>query len=92
MPAPAASSAGSSPRSAPRSIEPTSTAAYLLGLAIIIGAIFALGVVVESGLRSFVLNSLDWLMRRIPIISNIYDCRSPSSPSSIAATRAISKA
>ena len=54
-------------------IEPTSTAAYLLGLAIIIGAIFALGVVVESGLRSFVLNSLDWLMRRIPIISNIYD-------------------
>ena len=73
MPAPAASSAGSSPRSAPRSIEPTSTAAYLLGLAIIIGAIFALGVVVESGLRSFVLNSLDWLMRRIPIISNIYD-------------------
>ena len=54
-------------------IEPSSTAAYLLGLAIILGAIFALGVVVELGLRSFVLNSLDWLMRRIPIISNIYD-------------------
>ena len=29
--------------------------------------------VVESGLRSLVLNSLDWLMRRIPIVSNIYD-------------------
>jgi uncharacterized membrane protein len=54
-------------------IEPSSTAAYLLGLAIILSAIFALGVVVESGLRSLVLNSLDWLMRRIPIVSNIYD-------------------
>ena len=54
-------------------IEPSSAAAYLLGLAIILGVIFALGVVVESGLRSLVLNSLDWLMRRIPIVSNIYD-------------------
>ena len=54
-------------------IEPSSTAAYLLGLAIILGAIFALGLLVESGLRTFILNSVDWLMRRIPIISNIYD-------------------
>ena len=45
MPAPAASSAGSSPRSALSlglNIEPSSPAAYLLGLAIILGAIFAL--------------------------------------------------
>ena len=55
-------------------IAPSSAAAYLLGLAIILGGIFAsLGVVVESGLRSLVLNSLDGLMRRIPIVSNIYD-------------------
>ena len=54
-------------------IEPSSTAAYLLGLAIILGAIFVLGLLVELGLRSFIANSLDWLMMHIPIISNIYD-------------------
>jgi uncharacterized membrane protein len=54
-------------------ISPTSTAAYLLGLAIILGAIFVLGLLVEMGLRSFIANSLDWLMMRIPLISNIYD-------------------
>ena len=54
-------------------IEPSSTAAYLLGLAIILGAIFLLGLLVESGLRSFILNSLDWLMTRIPLVANVYD-------------------
>jgi uncharacterized membrane protein len=54
-------------------ISPTSTAAYLLGLAIILGAIFVLGLAVESGLRTFILNSLDWLMMRIPLLSNVYD-------------------
>ncbi len=54
-------------------IEASSTAAYLLGLAVILGLIFLLGLVVESGLRNFVLNSLDWLMTRIPLVSNVYD-------------------
>ena len=54
-------------------ISPSSSAAYLIGLAIILGAIFVLGLLVESGLRSFILNSLDWLIMRIPLISNIYD-------------------
>ena len=54
-------------------IEPSSTAAYLLGLAIILGAIFLLGLLVESGLRSFISDSFDWLMMRIPLVSNIYD-------------------
>jgi len=54
-------------------ISPSSSAAYLLGLAIILGAIFVLGLLVESGLRSFISNSFDWLMTRIPLISNIYD-------------------
>jgi uncharacterized membrane protein len=54
-------------------IEPSSTAAYLLGLAIILGAIFLLGLLVESGLRSFISDSFDWLMTRIPLVSNIYD-------------------
>jgi uncharacterized membrane protein len=54
-------------------IEPSSTAAYLLGLAMIIGAIFVLGLLVETGLRSFILNSLDWMMMRIPLVSNVYE-------------------
>ncbi len=54
-------------------ISPSSAAAYLLGLAIILGAIFVLGLLVESGLRTFILNSVDWLIMRIPLISNIYD-------------------
>ena len=54
-------------------IEPTSGAAYLLGLAIIVGAIFLLGLLVESGLRSFIFNGLDWLIMRIPLVSTVYD-------------------
>ena len=54
-------------------ISPSSAAAYLLGLAIILGAIFLLGLLVESGLRTFILNSVDWLIMRIPLISTVYD-------------------
>lgn len=54
-------------------VTPGSIAAYLLGLAIILGAIFVLGLFVESGLRNFISNSLDWLMTRIPLVSNVYD-------------------
>jgi uncharacterized membrane protein len=54
-------------------VTPDSIAAYLLGLAIILGAIFALGVFVESGLRNFFLTAIDWLMTRIPLVSNVYD-------------------
>ncbi len=54
-------------------MEPSSTAAYLLGLAVILGLIFLLGLLVESGLRSFLFNVLDWLMTRIPLVSNVYD-------------------
>ena len=54
-------------------LSPSSTAAYFLGLAIILGGIFVLGLVVESGVRHWVSNSFDWLMMRIPLISNIYD-------------------
>lgn len=54
-------------------VTPDSVAAYLLGLAVILGAIFALGVFVESGLRNFFLSAVDWLMMRIPLVSNVYD-------------------
>jgi uncharacterized membrane protein len=54
-------------------ITPSSTSAYFLGLAVILGGIFVLGLLVESGLRSWISNSFDWLMTRIPVVSNIYD-------------------
>jgi len=54
-------------------ITPSSTSAYFLGLAIILGGIFVLGLLVESGLRSWISNSFDWLMSRIPLVSNVYD-------------------
>ena len=54
-------------------ITPSSTSAYFLGLAIILGGIFVLGLLAESGLRSWISNSFDWLMTRIPLVSNVYD-------------------
>jgi uncharacterized membrane protein len=54
-------------------LSPSSTAAYFLGLAIILGGILALGLVVEWVCGIGVSNSFDWLMMRIPLISNIYD-------------------
>jgi uncharacterized membrane protein len=54
-------------------ITPSATSAYFLGLAIILGGIFVLGLLVESGLRSWISNSFDWLMTRIPLVSNVYD-------------------
>jgi uncharacterized membrane protein len=54
-------------------ISTSSTLAYFLGLGIIVGLIFVLGLLVESGLRSWISNSFDWLMMRIPLVSNVYD-------------------
>lgn len=57
-------------------LSPSSTVAYLLGLAIILAAIFVLGLLVESGLRTFIsyiLSSVDWLIMRIPLVSTVYD-------------------
>jgi uncharacterized membrane protein len=51
----------------------SSTIAYFIGLGIIAGLIFALGLAVESGLRTWISNSFDWLMMRIPLVSNVYD-------------------
>jgi len=54
-------------------ISGSSTIAYFIGLGIILGLIFALGLLVESGLRTWISNSFDWLMSRIPLVSNVYD-------------------
>ena len=54
-------------------ISPVSRTAYFIGLGIILGVIFLLGLLVESGLRSWISNSFDWFMMRIPLVSNVYD-------------------
>ena len=51
----------------------SSIVAYFIGLGIILGLIFLLGLLVESGLRSWISNSFDWFMTRIPFVSNVYD-------------------
>ena len=51
----------------------STTIAYFVGLGIILAIIFVLGLLVESGLRSWISNSFDWLMTRIPLVSNVYD-------------------
>ncbi len=54
-------------------ISGSSLIAYFIGLGIIVGLIFLLGLLVESGLRSWISNSFDWFMTRIPFVSNVYD-------------------
>lgn len=51
----------------------SSHVAYFIGLGIILGLIFLLGLAVESGLRNWISNSFDWFMMRIPLVSNVYD-------------------
>jgi len=51
----------------------SSHVAYFIGLGIIVGLIFLLGLAVESGLRNWISNSFDWFMMRIPLVSNVYD-------------------
>jgi uncharacterized membrane protein len=51
----------------------STTVAYFIGLGIILGVIFVLGLLVESGLRTWISNSFDWLMSSIPLVSNVYD-------------------
>ena len=51
----------------------STTIAYFIGLGIILAVIFVLGLLVEAGLRTWISNSFDWLMMRIPLVSNVYD-------------------
>lgn len=51
-------------------------APYLIGLALIGGAIFALGLLVHSRLGSWLAVLFDRIIRRIPVISSVYDVSS----------------
>ena len=51
----------------------TEVVAYLIGISIVLAAIFLLGVLVRSSLNRFMATALDTVVQRIPIVRNIYD-------------------
>mgnify|MGYP001814696808 FL=1 len=54
----------------------STTASYLFGLAVIVGAIYALGLLVESRLGTWLAGWFERAIRRMPLVSNIYDLSS----------------
>jgi uncharacterized membrane protein len=54
--------------------EATNTAvSYLIGIAVILVAIYVLGLIVESRLGAWLAGLLDQLVRKIPVVSYLYD-------------------
>lgn len=47
--------------------------AYFFGLVILVIGLFFLGLIVESNLRPWFDRALDGVLRRIPLVSNVYD-------------------
>ena len=60
--------------SAGMSLAPTgnATLAYIIGCLFVLAAIFLLGLVVQTGIRKFLHNVVDAIMRRIPISGSVY--------------------
>ena len=60
--------------SAGMSLAPTgnATLAYIIGCLFVLAAIFLLGLVVQTGIRKFLHNVVDAIMRRIPIAGSVY--------------------
>jgi uncharacterized membrane protein len=48
-------------------------AAYLIGIVILTTAIYFLGLLVETRMERHLSGLIDWVMRRIPLVSNVYD-------------------
>lgn len=48
------------------------TLAYVVGAFVVLGAVFVVGVIVESGARRLLERLLDAILTRIPLIGNIY--------------------
>ncbi len=57
-------------------VDASELVSYLIGLGLIVAAIYALGLVVHSRLGAWVAGLFDRLIRRIPLISNVYDLSS----------------
>lgn len=51
-------------------------APYLIGLGLIVAAIFLLGLLVHSRIGAWIASLLDRVIRRIPVISSVYDLSS----------------
>jgi uncharacterized membrane protein len=51
----------------------SSVVAYLVGIVVVLALIYLIGLVVESNLRSRVYDLIDRVMRRIPIVGNVYE-------------------
>ena len=48
-------------------------AAYVIGIVVLITAIYFLGLLVETKVERQLSALIDWVMRRIPLVSNVYD-------------------
>ena len=48
-------------------------AAYVIGIVVLITAIYFLGLMVETRMERYLSGLIDWVMRRIPLVSNVYD-------------------
>jgi uncharacterized membrane protein len=53
--------------------SPSPMAAYLIGIVILLTAIYFLGLLVETRVERNLSALIDWVMRRIPLVSNVYD-------------------
>lgn len=58
------------------SVNDDVVAPYAVGLLLVLGLIFLLGILVEHGVGAWLGSAFDRLIRRIPIVSNIYDLSS----------------
>lgn len=47
--------------------------AYLIGIGVIVAAIFALGIVVQTRLRGVLASTVNNLIQRVPLVRNVYD-------------------
>jgi uncharacterized membrane protein len=56
--------------------EASEMAPYLIGLALIVTGIFVLGILVHSRLGEWMAALFDRLIRRVPLVSNVYDLSS----------------
>ena len=57
-------------------VDVSELVSYLIGLGLIVAAIYALGLVVHSRLGAWIAALFDRLIRRIPLISSVYDVSS----------------
>ena len=54
-------------------IVETKIMAYLIGIIFVLSAVYVLGLFVEAGLQRRLQSFIDGLLRRIPLVGNVYD-------------------